>query len=709
MPLTSLYRSIRVSDRPCGRPFYRKGPPVPDGTWGGDVEHREPIQVADSPGSPFARVDLWCAAAIAAAGVLVYLNSFAGVFIYDDLREIVESRRIRDLAGVWGNRPLVALSLALNFRFGGLDPWGYHLVNLVVHVLAGLTLFGVVRRTLRLERFGERLRRGASWYALTVGLVWTVHPLQTESVTYVIQRAESMMGLFYLLTIYCLIRGSGASRPWPWYAAGIAACLLGMASKPVMVTAPLVAILYDRVFLSGSLAEVFRRRWGVYAGLCGTWLLLVVTGTLGAIVASDPGRPVTAGFGYDGATPLAYALTQPGVLLHYAWLVVWPHPLCLDYDWPIARSFSAVAGPGLIIVVVLAASVWSFRRRSWLGFLGVSFFVILAPTSSIVPFAHAAFEHRMYLPLAALIASLVIGADALLARWYGRLAVSPVVAWRVNAGFVLAVVATLGVLTMQRNRDYHSAYRMWADVMVHRPLNPRPYTEIANIVFEQGQTEPAIELYQHAIRLDPGDHLAHDNLAAVFLQVGSTAEAIEHARAAVTLRPDNHRARCTLANALIAGGDLQEGLPHLYEAVRLRPHDPWSQSNLGRGLALEAEQLAEQDAGEAGRKLDQAVEHLVEAIRLEPDLPQAVNYLAFVLSRHGRIDETIARYGDVQLDTAHALAWLLRGELSYREGRLDDAVSNYRRALAIDPTHMAARDRLESVSRSAAVSVIAPE
>ncbi|MHC4446834.1 MAG: glycosyltransferase family protein, partial [Planctomycetota bacterium] len=357
------------------------------------------------------RPPIWPLAAIVAAGVLVYLNSFQGVFVFDDHGQIVDNQKIRSFDHLWGNRPLVRLSLAVNYHFGELNVWGYHLVNLVIHLLAGLTLYGIVRRVLLLEPFRRSCAQSAHWFALIIALVWVVHPLQTESVTYIIQRAESMMGLFYLLTIYCVLRGSTAPRPPVWYAAAVLACALGMASKPVMVTAPIVALLFDWAILSGSIRRTLRRRWPLYAGLASTWVLLVATGTTELILSPDSSKRPTAGFGYVGCTPLEYALTQPGVILRYLRLAIWPHPLCLDYGWPIARAAGNVLLPGVLIVTMAGVSVWSFlaRKQAWIGFLGLSFFLILSPTSSIVPFAHPAFEHRMYLPLAAVVTVLVFG------------------------------------------------------------------------------------------------------------------------------------------------------------------------------------------------------------------------------------------------------------------------------------------------------------
>src|ERR1022692_1539631 len=200
---------------------------------------------------------------VVAAGLLAYHNSFTGPFIFDDFYSIEDNPTIHHLWPIWQTlspprigaptvegRPLVNLSLAINYALGGYRLWGYHALNLTIHILAALTLFGIVRRTLLQPRLQERFGAAADGLALAVAVLWMVHPLQTESVTYIIQRAESLMGLFYLLTLYCFLRAAGAGGPgrfW-WLAASVFACLLGMATKEVMVSAPLVVLLYDRTF-----------------------------------------------------------------------------------------------------------------------------------------------------------------------------------------------------------------------------------------------------------------------------------------------------------------------------------------------------------------------------------------------------------------------------------------------------------------------------
>jgi hypothetical protein len=167
--------------------------------------------------------------------------------------------------------------------------------------------------------------RDALPLALAVALLWTLHPLQTEAVTYVIQRVESLMGLCYLLTLYCLIRSVDSPRPALWQGCMVTACLLGMATKEVMATAPLLGLLYDRTFLAGSFREAWQRRRWWYVGLAATWL------PLACLVAGTGGnRGGTSGFNV-GVAPWAYWLTQFQAVAHYLKLSVWPHPLVFEY------------------------------------------------------------------------------------------------------------------------------------------------------------------------------------------------------------------------------------------------------------------------------------------------------------------------------------------------------------------------------------------
>src|SRR5689334_23672532 len=282
------------------------------------------------------------AAAIVFIGALAYSNSFAGRFIFDD-RSILEDASIRHLWPPWTAmfspnniaRPVIGLTFAINYQISGLEVWSYHLVNLLIHLLAALALFGVVRRALLSQPMRERFGTAATTLAASVALVWAVHPLETQSVTYIIQRGESLMGLMYLATIYAVIRAAqSASKRWMIIA--VIACAVGMATKPVMATAPIIALLFDVIFITGSLNASLRRRWPLYAALGSTWIILAAT------VAAPTPADWSAGFKMKSLTPLEYLQSQGGVILHYLRLAVWPDALVLDYAWPVARTASQI-------------------------------------------------------------------------------------------------------------------------------------------------------------------------------------------------------------------------------------------------------------------------------------------------------------------------------------------------------------------------------
>ena len=531
---------------------------------------------------------------VAAAGLSVHLNSFTGVFVFDDAAHILQKDRIRQLWPPWevigGRRPVSDTTLAVNYKLGGLEVWGYHAVNVSVHVLAGLTLFGVVRRTLvrKAEATGSRAAgfsprehsetrdiaqaeacgSEASWIALAVALIWAVHPLQTQSVTYLIQRCESMMGLFYLLTLYCVVRGADSARGVWWYGVAVVSCALGMGSKAVMVTAPLMVLLYDRVFLSPSYANAFRRRWGLYVGLAASWGVLWACGVAQGVL-SPYRKAATMGFSFRGITPLEYALTQPGAILHYLGLSLWPHPLCLDYNWPVARTAEAVIPSAIVIVGLIAATVWALFRRPGLGFVGVWFFLILAPSSSFVPIKDTLFEHRMYLSLASVVVLVVVGTHVGLRRLAARLSLGDSLRRCIAMLLALAAITTLGYGTVRRNEDYHSAVSMWRDVVAKRPDNARAYENLGTVLMVEARIHDAIEAYRKAVQRDPDFASAHANLANALSQTSQFKQAAPHYGEVLRLDPFHVDARINLGHALDMLGRTEEGIEVMRAATQV--------------------------------------------------------------------------------------------------------------------------------------------
>jgi len=557
---------------------------------------------------------------------------------------------------------VVCLTLAGNYALGGLNVWGYHAFNLAVHLLSALVLFGVARRTLEEGSFRDQLGGVAVWLAAAITLIWEVHPLQSESVTYIIQRGELLMSLFLLLTLYCTLRGSRSNNPRAWYLLAILSCALGMGSKEVMVGAPLVVLLYDRVFLASSFRELWQKRAGLYVGLAATWLLLIF------LVAWTP--KLTTGFGLRGLTPWDYLMTETSVILYYLRLSFWPHPLVIDYfDWPVARSLDDVLLPGIVVVGLLGATVWALRRRPWLGFLGAWFFLILAPTSSFLPtIGEVAAERRMYLPLAAVVTITVIGAFEIGKRVLDKRR-------GVALGCVAAasVVVLLTFLTIRRNQDYRSDVIIWQDAVQKRPENARAHNNLGVVLMGQGRLQEAIGQCKQALRIKPDYDNAHNNLGIALFEQGNIPGAIDHYEQALRVNPDFAEAHNNLGLALMRQGRGPEAIGHFEQALRIEPDYVEAHNNLGVALMRQG-------------RVPEAIGHYEQALRIKPDYAEAHTNLGIALAHQGRLPEAIGQYEQgVRLKPDDPSAHNHLGDALARAGRGHEAIGQYEEVLRIQP------------------------
>jgi protein O-mannosyl-transferase len=563
---------------------------------------------------------------------------------------------------------------------------GYHALNLIVHILAGLTLLGVVRRTLLHPRLLGSFGAAANGLALTIAILWTVHPLQTESVTYVIQRAESMMGLFYLLTLYCFIRGVESHRSRFWYSLCTVTCAMGMASKEVMASAPLIVLLYDRTFVSGSFRKAWRQHWPLHLLLASTWILLgylmFFTGSFHNAVTNTEIR---------GIVWWKYLLTEPGMILHYLWLSLWPHPLCLSYGWPEAGIWTGTLLPGLAIVLLLGTTVWACKMNSAWGVLGAWFFLILAPSSSFLPTDSPSYEHRMYLPLAAVVVSLVLGSDSLAKGhrlspvFWTRLNWSDRARVRLRTGVVTGLALILVVVTAQRNAQYRSAESIWADVAAKSPGNAAGHGNLALALLEEGRAVESIPYFIKALRIAPNELDLQCNLAVALAASGAVDQALAQLHETLRRAPDCAPAHAALANLLMDRGELNMALEHYQAALAINTYDENAHFNLAQLLTRLG-------------KRDEAIAQYRQVLQFAPDDPTVHYNLANLLAETGHDSEAILHYSAAaRLDPHKARSQINLGNLLLKQGRLDNAIVAYNAALRVDPDAFEAHNNLAVV------------
>jgi tetratricopeptide (TPR) repeat protein len=653
------------------------------------------------------------AGVIVLSALLAYAGSLSGPFILDDLVSIVDNQQIRE----WWNlepvlfprrelptagRPLVNFSFAVNYALGGLDVRGYHLINLAFHLLSGLLVFGIVRRTLQLPSLKDRFGGIALNMGFAAALLWTLHPLNTEAVNYITQRTELLMGFFYLLTLYASIRAAvPGSRPWRSIA--VVSCLAGMACKESMVTAPVAVMLYDVVFVFESPGKAFRERWRFYAALSLSWALLA------ALVWPGP-RARSAGFSAD-VSPWTYLLNQAVMISRYLQLAVWPRSLVVNYGWPAPLTLGDVLPSALLVAGLLALTAVALVRWPKWGFFGAWFFVTLAPTSSIVPIAtEVGAERRMYLPLIAIVVCAVVAASFL------KRAMSTAGAAALAA---VAVAFFMGIVA--RNREYASpvllartAVERYPTSVAHHQLGvallvagdryaamtelrqaipgaPRAHYTLGVELLKDGRTSDAIDQFQTFLRQQPNlveAISARQLLGRALAQQQRWPEAIEQQRQVLTMNPSETQRLDThalLAEAYFGAGNFQDAIAHCQEYLRARPDDGRVLTRLGIAFI-------------ATERLDEAIAAFRRAAAAAPSDADAQLNLANALHDRQDFQEAVvyARKA-LALRPANAATHHLLGRLLALLGRFDEARTHFDRALQIDPANADARENLEKL------------
>ena len=494
---------------------------------------------------------------VIALSVLAYSNAQRGPFVFDDLPAIVENELLppeglRECltappGSTASGRPLVALSFALNHALSGMEVSSWRATNLLLHTLTALALLALARATL-----ASAGREGRA--ATVIALLWSAHPLLTDAVNLVASRSELLVSLAYLCVLLCLMKCAEAPRPWS--ALCVLACCLGMASKEVMLSAPLIALAWDRTFLTGSWRAAWRARRGLYMWLAASWLIL-----LACILTGDRGASVT--LGADAVSPLRSLLTQAGAITHYISLTFWPTELSIDYaDWPIARGMDEVLPELCLISSLLALAIWRVRAKHPDGLLLLTLFALLAPSSSVIPLTgELVAEHRMYLASASLIALTVLATERLFAR----------------TGLVflcLILTPLLHSLTMARNEEWASARTIWERATEVRPTNARAWNSLGVALEAEGLQAAAADAWREALAHDPDDYRAHSNLGEHYAGLNEGARAISHLQSAVSLRPDHLELRFNLGTLLLRSGDPAGAEMQLSEALQ-RAQSDW--------------------------------------------------------------------------------------------------------------------------------------
>lgn len=654
-----------------------------------------------------------------------YATSLHGPFQFDDHPIIKDnpSMYLMDLSGTSilkalfnsasNNRPISNLTLALNYYFWGMSPVAYHAVNLVIHLLAVIVLYALVYQLLSLPSLQRSYGNAARRVAVLTALLWGLHPVHVQAVTYIVQRMTSQATLFYLLSILLYLYARQQQeryRKGLLFMGVILSGLMALGSKEIALTLPFAILLVEVYFLSSFRIHLLSRNWLVI-GL----LLLVVVGLGGWIYS------IILNYGGFNAffsitqypQPMTYTerlLTAPRVIFHYISLLLFPSPsiLVLDYDFPLSDSLispittlpSIMGFLGLLTLALRYARKWPL-----LSFCILWFFLNLL-LETLAPFLDLVFEHRLYLPSVGVVILIALGMVRLLnIRW---------IRWPQEKGLavrtaVIGFMALLFLWTLNRNLAWSDEVILWEDTVRKSPGNSRAHYGLGYAYGQKGLMDEALDAYQKALKIRPDypdalfgmghiysqqgkldlavkkfqetlklwpDHFkARANLGVVYYQLGMTDEAIEELQTVIRAYPNYARAHYNLANILDKEGDYDEAIPEYQEALRVLP--TYSEARINLGMLY----------FRLG-KHQEAIRELRTAIQIHPKLAVAYYNLGNILVMQGVLDEAIAELqAAVKLDPQFADAYNNLGIAYQQKGMLEESVRAFQEAIRIAPQH----------------------
>jgi len=610
---------------------------------------------------------------------IAYSNTFSVPFQFDDFLIIVNNLKIKEISGFLDlsrSRYIGNLSFALNYSIGGLSPFGYHVINLMIHMGNGMLAYLMVLLLCRspLLSSDTSVKSSSHWMASATAVLFISHPIQTESVTYIVQRFASLSTFFYLLAIVGYLQWrtnrSSSSHPIIWYLAALLAAILAMKTKESTFTLPFMLVLIEALFFSGfSLSK----QWYALAPFLFTLPIIPLShsGVLGK-GTSGIARETMDISRWD------YFVTQLRVIVTYLRLLIFPVGQNLDYDYPVYHSIltppvllSFLFLSGLFTIAVALPFI-SGRSQNlfvtrFVAFGILWFFLTLSVESSFIPIRDVIFEHRIYMPS--------IGFFMVVAA----LSVGMAARWRVATMIALAVcVILLAIATYKRNTIWKDAATLWSDVLTKSPNKARPHLSRGTAYDDAGEHEEAAREYQTALRLRPGYAEAHNNLGMIYLRQGDLSKARFEFEQAIANKPRFATAQNNLGLILVREGKLTDALTAFKETVELNRTFAEGYYNLGNVY---------RDLGD----IPNAVQNYQIASKLDPDNSQAHTNLGLGLYLQGHTKEALTELERaVQIDPNSAEARNNLGVVYRNMGRFNDAVREFLLALKINPEYVQA-------------------
>jgi Flp pilus assembly protein TadD len=579
--------------------------------------------------------------------LITYSHSLHSPFVFDDIEHVASNPAIQISDLTFKNlkqaavesplsaRPITYITFAINYFFHEHEVYGYRLFNMAIHMLNGLLLFFFLVNTFKLPVLQGKIKQ-PFWVAYLATLIWVVHPLQTQSVTYIMQRMNSLATLFYMLAFLCYLKARLSSNKIRWLCAiaSFISGLLALGSKEIAVTLPFFILLYEWMFFQDMDYAWLKRNTIVLVG-AGFFLLVMMF----VYVGGNPWQMISAGYSGRDFTMWERLMTEPRVVLHYIELFVFPLPtrLTLLPEFSVSTTLidPVTTLPAMIGVMFIISTAMALAKDLRLiSFCILWFMGNLVIESSVVPL-EIIFLHRTYLP--SMMASLLVT----------YLVLQHVRSERFAKVLLFSGLLILTFWTYDRNETWCDKVYFWRDCLQKNATDYRVYNNLGKALEEKGEIEVAIGMYEKAISTNPEHLRAYNNLGVALMSSGKIDEASEVLNDALGKKADNPETHYNLGLAHTSRNELQKAEEHYLKAHEYFPEDsdPDVHNNLGITLARQG-------------KLEEAVVHFREAVRIHPDDPFSHNNLGITLARLGENREAIIHFQHaLRINPNDRLAW----------------------------------------------------
>ncbi len=620
-------------------------------------------------------------------GLTIYYQTFGFGFVFDDLVFIVNNSWIKSFDQVhyiWKTIPQTRTvgfySFAFNYFIGQLHPQGYHIFNFLIHLLAVGLIWATAGALFQMSGQLPSTDWLRQEIPFIIAVLFLVHPCQTQAVTYISQRFESMATVFYIGSIYSYLCGrisSSKAHKIFLFTISIGLAILGIFTKEVAVTIPLMVLAVELTFFNGDHQGIiepgkkslkksdFRKICIVLTVVGGIFFMLfikLVRTDLNVFFDSHP-FPSQSHDG-DMITAKSYLLTQMRVFLTFMRLLVLPIQQNLDYDYPLSRGIlhPPLTLIGMCLIGTIVFLFFKLRKKFPIVAFGLAW-ILITFSINLAPRVNVIFEHKLYL-ISFGFFLILVSVLFIIIRQRTLL-----------VGLLIIMIAVLSLSSFLRNQVWKNQLTLWDDTVQKSSHKARPYFNRGNAYSDQGDFIQAVSDYNKAIEINPDYPEAYYNRGSIYYTQGNFTQALSDYNRAIEINPDYAEAYNNRGSIFARQGNFTQAIADFNKAIEIMPD--YASAYINHGLVYEKQ-----------GNFTQALSDYNRAIEVNPDYAEAYDNRGIFYDKQGNFSQALLDFNKaIEISSDYAEAYYNRGNTCARQGNFTQALLDFNKAIDINPNY----------------------